>query len=490
MMNLVDRIFEMDRGDALKGVELVKENLAVNERFNAFVSTIGAIQALKGAVQFPPVQPLPSDFLSTLEEYVKDAPKVAGEVGKPVTGRSNSIAPKVGTGPRLIVGGPIKEPANGPSSSPPYAPAHPAEVDLLGGFETLTVTEPPKAAPNVPAPAVAMVPAPTPFDPFAGFASPAPLAAPAAPAVAPAVVLPPPPAASTAPVTFAVPSSFANPAAAAVAAGMPGVAPSQPPAIVAPPGNAFGDHAVGTMNAFGTAVYTQPAAATLPEHMTMAAAPLPPFDPFTNPAVHAPVPSHMPPPLAPSPQPFAPPHQLVPQHMNAFAPPPALVPAAQTPAGSQTPVPSQFAAGPVPVHAAMGAAAALPPHMPPPAFANPFGSPGVPVPQPQAAAYSPTGAPSPPSNPFGALAQAVPVGTTGGANPFGVPPGGAGWPGAAPVGPAVAQVGGYSLKKAADPLSDISLDLFGKPQAPPTQQPMRPQGGMPQNGGGSPGSFF
>ncbi|GLI62419.1 hypothetical protein VaNZ11_005040, partial [Volvox africanus] len=153
MMNLMDRIFEMDRGDALKGVELVKENLAVNDRFNAFVSTIGAIQALKGAVQFPPVQPLPSDFLSTLEEYVKDAPKVAGDAGKGGgIGRSNSVAPKVGGGPRLIVGGPIKDSASLPSPSPLSAPAAPPEVDLLGGFETLTVNEPPKAAPNVPAP--------------------------------------------------------------------------------------------------------------------------------------------------------------------------------------------------------------------------------------------------------------------------------------------------------------------------------------------------
>ncbi|GIL59082.1 hypothetical protein Vafri_14035 [Volvox africanus] len=487
MMNLVDRIFDMDRGDALKGVELVKENLAVNERFNAYVSTIGAIQALKGAVQFPPVQPLPADFLTTLEEYVKDAPKVAGDAGKGGIGRSNSIAHKVGGGPRLIVGGPIKESASGHTSSPQSGPAALPEVDLLGGFETLTVSEPPKAAPIVPAPTAAVAPAPMSFDPFAGLANQPPLAT---PAVAPAVPLPQPPAAAAAPAPHAASSSFANPAVAAMAAGLPGIAPYQPPATVATPGNAFGDHVLGTVNAFGTAVYAPPAAAILPDHTTMAAPPSMPFDPFTNPAVHAPAPSHMPPPLAPSPQPFAPPNQLLPQHLNAFAQSPALVPAPQTPAASQTPVPSQFTAGPVPIHAATGAAVALPPHMPPPAFANPFGSPGIPGPQPQAAAYSPPGVPSPPSNPFGALAQAAPVGTTGGANPFGAPPGVAGWPGAAPVGLVVTQVGGYNLKKAADPLSDISLDLFGKPQAPPTQQPMRPHAGMPQNGGGSPGSFF
>lgn len=41
---------------AVKGVELVKENLVINERLNAFVGTIGSIPPLRGAVQFPSVQ--------------------------------------------------------------------------------------------------------------------------------------------------------------------------------------------------------------------------------------------------------------------------------------------------------------------------------------------------------------------------------------------------------------------------------------------------
>lgn len=38
-----------------QGIELVKENLVVNERLNAFVGSIGNIPPLRGAVQFPAV---------------------------------------------------------------------------------------------------------------------------------------------------------------------------------------------------------------------------------------------------------------------------------------------------------------------------------------------------------------------------------------------------------------------------------------------------
>ncbi|EFJ44154.1 hypothetical protein VOLCADRAFT_106528 [Volvox carteri f. nagariensis] len=492
ILNLVDRIFEMDRGDALKGVELVKENLAVNDRFNAFVSAIGSIQPLKGAVQFPVVQPLPADFLPALEEYVKDAPKSAGDTGK--LGRAGSVASRAGGGPRLIVGGPIKEQPSGAASPPqPPPPTPPAEVDLLGGFDTLTVSEPPTAAPTAPATAASAVSATPAFDPFVNFGTAAPPLVPAATAATAATAvaqLPPPPAAPVAPGLVAS-SSFANPAAAALAAGMPGMVAMQPPVTSAPQGSTYSDHTFGQAgNAFGTptpAVYSPPAAAPLAEPVTAPAVPPAPFNPFTNPA--ATVAQHVPQPLAPSPQPFAPPQSfappppLLPQHVNAFPQSPAPMSAPQTPAGSQMPVGLNFVAGAGPAHTVAGNQA-----LPTPAFANPFGSPGVPGPQLQAGVYSPPTAPSP-SNPFGAGASAMSSGNATASNPFGVGPSGGGWANtlAAPV---VTHVGGYSLKKPADPLNDLSLDLFGKPQAPPTHQPMRPQAGAPQNGGGSPGTFF
>ncbi|GLC41960.1 hypothetical protein PLESTB_001052300 [Pleodorina starrii] len=476
VLNIVDRIFEMDRGDALKGVELVKENLTVNERLNAFVGTIGSIQPLKGAVQFPVIQPLPADFLTTLEEYIKDAPKSAGDAGKPIVGRSASTASKAGL--RLIVGGPIKDPPSGPTSPPGPGTAPAPEVDLLGDFDTLTITPGPSADAVAAPTAVAAPAAPpsaaaaAPFDPFANFAA-APVAA-----VAPATGL-------TAPYPLGVSSSFANPAAAAVVAGLPSAAPpsAQPSAMAAPPGVSFNEHMLGAANAFGApppAAYSPPGAAPpapLPEPMAAQAAP---FNPFVNPSMHATVAPYMPQGAAPAPQTmnaFAPPPPLLPQHFVAASPAPVSAP--QTPAGSQTPVTTQFAA-----HGGPPGAGGLPPHMQPPAFANPFGSPGGPGPQQPGGGYGSPGGPSP-TNPFGAPGAAAPSGTTAGANPFG-----AAWAGPT-GGPVLTQnVGGYSLKKPADPLNVLSMDLFGKPQAPPSQQPMRPQAGAPQNGGGSPSNFF
>ena len=83
-MNLADKFFEMDRTDAIRGLELYKvgwvgwhisrvsanrasvltfsllfllqENNALNERLNAFFSSINNIGSMRGSVQFPTLQ--------------------------------------------------------------------------------------------------------------------------------------------------------------------------------------------------------------------------------------------------------------------------------------------------------------------------------------------------------------------------------------------------------------------------------------------------
>lgn len=56
IINLADKFFEMERGDALKGLEVYKENILMNEKLNAFFAVIQNIPPLRGAVQFPSVQ--------------------------------------------------------------------------------------------------------------------------------------------------------------------------------------------------------------------------------------------------------------------------------------------------------------------------------------------------------------------------------------------------------------------------------------------------
>ncbi|GFR47591.1 hypothetical protein Agub_g9325 [Astrephomene gubernaculifera] len=498
VLNLVDKFFEMDRGDMLKGVELVKENLAVNERLNAFVATIGGIPALRGAVQFPAVQPLPADFLTTLEEYVKDTPKTVGD--KAGAGRAAPTAVR-GPTPRLIVGGPIKDAASGPTSPQPapVAPAPAPEVDLLGGFEALTVnpTLPPAAAAAAPpaAPASAMPPAPpaaapppASFDPFASFGG-APAPAPAAAAAPPAVPAVPPPAAAVPPAyPYGPSSSFAHPGAAPAGGpfGYQGVPPPVSPQPVAPPpvANTFNDAMFGGSNAFGAPPPAYPAA---PPQPAPAASGPTPFNPFANPSMHAAVAPHMPtgstPPVpAPAATPFPPPPT------PATPPPPASaqVPAPAVPQPQAAP-PAGFAPSPQPQLQGVGA------------FANPFSSPGVASPaaapaNPFSSPGSANASPAQGANPFGGAAATTTQPPPAGTNPFAAAAPGAGaWPGAA-VSPAVTtqQVGGYNLKKPADPLHDLSFDLFGKPQAPAAPQPMRAQAGPTAgpNGAGSPGNFF
>ncbi|KAG2485605.1 hypothetical protein HYH03_015668 [Edaphochlamys debaryana] len=499
VLNLVDRFFEMDRGDALKGVELVKENLAVNEKLNAFVGSIGAIPPLRGAVQFPSVQPLPADFLTTLEDYVKDAPKTveaakasaarAGSGGRTGTATSPALG---GTAPRLVVGGPIKDPSSGPTSPDTATPPQPAPmVDLLGGFESLNVSAagaPPTAAaapvsaaspagypgmpppsapapyPGAPYPGAPPPPAPysgapqppagppAAFDPFASFSGAPAGQHPAAQAPAGAPMPPPGGAYPGAPPPYSYGQQAAFPPAPVAAA-----PPPQQHALPSPQGgpspSAFSDAAFGAGNAFGVPPAAPPAAQ---QH-----APAAPFNPFANPATHATVAPHMPTPA----------QGAAPANAFAAAPPPAVPPPAQPPAYQPSP-----------------AAPAMPPppaQQPAPAgFANPFGSPGGAAPAANPFG-SPGGAAPSPTNPYGAAPAAQ-------ANPFGGPTGAApaaagAWAGAQQV--VTQQVGGYNLKKPADPLMDLSVDLFGKPQAPATQQPMRAVG-APPNGGGSPGGLF
>ncbi len=56
VINLADKFFEMDRADALKGLDLYKENVALNDKLNTFFQAVANIPALRGTVQLPNLQ--------------------------------------------------------------------------------------------------------------------------------------------------------------------------------------------------------------------------------------------------------------------------------------------------------------------------------------------------------------------------------------------------------------------------------------------------
>eukprot|EP00201_Polytomella_parva_P017653 CAMPEP_0175051678 /NCGR_PEP_ID=MMETSP0052_2-20121109/7941_1 /TAXON_ID=51329 ORGANISM="Polytomella parva, Strain SAG 63-3" /NCGR_SAMPLE_ID=MMETSP0052_2 /ASSEMBLY_ACC=CAM_ASM_000194 /LENGTH=852 /DNA_ID=CAMNT_0016316005 /DNA_START=883 /DNA_END=3441 /DNA_ORIENTATION=- len=97
VMNLTDKFFEMGRVDALKGLDLYKEYLALSEKINGFFGSLESIGPLRNLVPVPSIQAMPPDFLSTMEEYVKNLPRTisaaalgvsAGKVGGVVSNKA------------------------------------------------------------------------------------------------------------------------------------------------------------------------------------------------------------------------------------------------------------------------------------------------------------------------------------------------------------------------------------------------------------------
>ncbi|GAX76674.1 hypothetical protein CEUSTIGMA_g4120.t1 [Chlamydomonas eustigma] len=431
VMNLADKFFEMERNDAIRGLELYKENVALNERLNGFFNAINNVGSMRGSVQFPTLQALPTDFVTTLEEYVKEAPKVIDPTapgsgrkgqGPPANTRTSTVARQGGItsdaisgegGVISVPGGMLKlgGPAGAEAGTAAATTAMPAstEVDLLGG-DLLSVSINPSVQPDASSPAAAapsgLAASENSFFGGSWMANQSPT--------------PPSAAAAAPPASHADANPFGQPAfggptpAPAAAAAMPPAA-----SLSGYPGPQYG---------------MPPAAAAVLQGQN-------PFQPFGAPAAAA-----MPPAPAAYPQPGympqatgAPPNN---PFGNAAFPPPA-------------------------------AAAAFPPA---PAANNPFGGYSAPPLAPSPPMYSavppPYGGTPPAANPFGGkpfppTSAGVQL-PGGGGNPFGAP---AGFP--SPPAPVA-----WSTKD--DPLGDLSIQsLEGKPQQQPPKQSLKQLRGGP-----------
>mmetsp|Transcript_19102 Transcript_19102/g.32780 ORF Transcript_19102/g.32780 Transcript_19102/m.32780 type:complete len:600 (-) Transcript_19102:1700-3499(-) len=171
VINLADKFFEMERSDAIKGLETYKENSVLNDKLNTFFSSINNIPALRGQVQMPSLQALPSDFVTTMEEYVRDAPKALegpGQASRKLTGASagptggpasTAMARPGGTTSSALTGAGamlaiMPSPSQLKIAPPAGSPPPPVEVDLLGDVYTEVVTP----SPNQHSEAYGMVP--------------------------------------------------------------------------------------------------------------------------------------------------------------------------------------------------------------------------------------------------------------------------------------------------------------------------------------------
>ncbi|KAJ7235649.1 hypothetical protein O6H91_07G087800 [Diphasiastrum complanatum] len=76
IINLVDKFFEMQRHDALKALDIYKRAGQQAERLSEFYEVCKGLD-LARSFQFPTLEQPPQSFLSTMEDYVKDAPRLA-----------------------------------------------------------------------------------------------------------------------------------------------------------------------------------------------------------------------------------------------------------------------------------------------------------------------------------------------------------------------------------------------------------------------------
>jgi hypothetical protein len=76
-----------------QGIELYKENLALGDRLTAYYAAMQAVPALQHIINFPQLAPLPADFLTAMEEYVREAPK---EVDPSLAGGGRGHGPVTG----------------------------------------------------------------------------------------------------------------------------------------------------------------------------------------------------------------------------------------------------------------------------------------------------------------------------------------------------------------------------------------------------------
>ncbi|KAG1660050.1 hypothetical protein FOA52_010035 [Chlamydomonas sp. UWO 241] len=170
VMNLADKFFEMERADAVRGLEVYKENVVLNDKLNVFFNAINSIATIKGQVSLPTLQTLPTDFQQTLEEYVRDAPRGPGDAhsgvapspsGTAAPAAAGAAAPTAASLLSAIRAGGVTSSALGGASPP--TPAMPPSIPAPPGI-SLHIGAPKTGAPVAPPPPAAPASVPDMFD--------------------------------------------------------------------------------------------------------------------------------------------------------------------------------------------------------------------------------------------------------------------------------------------------------------------------------------
>lgn len=75
IINLIDKFFEMQRHEALKALEIYKRASQQAEKLSEFYEVCKTLELARN-FQFPSLAQPPQSFLATMEDYVKDAPRL------------------------------------------------------------------------------------------------------------------------------------------------------------------------------------------------------------------------------------------------------------------------------------------------------------------------------------------------------------------------------------------------------------------------------
>ncbi|KAJ6794790.1 putative clathrin assembly protein [Iris pallida] len=135
-INLVDKFFEMERHDAMKSLDIYRRAGQQAERLSEFYEVCKSIDIRRGE-KFIKIEQPPASFLTAMEEYVKDAPRVSAIRKDQVKEKE---APKVVLAIEYNKTPEVEEAAPQPLPSPPEpvkveTPVS-TESDLLGLHET------------------------------------------------------------------------------------------------------------------------------------------------------------------------------------------------------------------------------------------------------------------------------------------------------------------------------------------------------------------
>ncbi|XP_008794954.1 putative clathrin assembly protein At5g35200 [Phoenix dactylifera] len=135
-INLVDKFFEMQRHNAVRALDIYRRSGQQAERLSEFYEVCKSIDI--GRDRFIKIEQPPASFLTTMEEYVRDAPRASTVRKDQVTDEKNAT-PKV-----VLAIEDKKTPEVEEAPSPPPPPLEPVKVeapvseqtDLLGLNDT------------------------------------------------------------------------------------------------------------------------------------------------------------------------------------------------------------------------------------------------------------------------------------------------------------------------------------------------------------------